>query len=57
MGIDCLNKGAFADTIGWSNMGSSKILLLQNLQQVSSRGMFFEMEVGQNFQLILKSHL
>ena len=55
--IKSLEEGTFLDTTGWGDVGCSEILLSQNLNQVQPRRMLFEVVVGQDFQLILESHL
>lgn len=56
-GIDRLKERAFLDAIGRCDIGCGEILPGQNLQQMTPRGMLFEVLVGQNFQLIFKRHL
>lgn len=38
-------------------MGCGKALLGQNLEQMPPRRVLFEVVIGQNFQLVFKSHL
>src|SRR3989339_1267678 len=55
-GADVFEETALFNTVRGSNVLPGKMLVLQNLQEVTSGTVFFQMEVHQDVQLILKRH-
>ncbi len=54
---DVFEEAALFNAIFRGYVLPGKIILLENLQKMTSRMMFFEMEINQDVDLVFKSHL